>query len=209
MKFVDIQENIQDFTKPIYNQEMNVGYMHMFYSVDLNQLKELSGSNDKTVLDAMFSEQSDIDEEEKEFVERIISGKYEDDEDSNYLYGYALKALCEHLGEQILSDVADIRAHPYKSKLLENKIPIDLPPSTDFPQIGHLKPDEISSELELVKKTPPKPKKSLVNAILRKLTSGILGREMDAEDLAEDMNAYAETLEQALAKKQGLVSFRH
>ena len=60
-----------------------------------------------------------------------------------------------------------------------------------------------------MKSTKQKAKKTLIGFVLRKMTGGAVGREMNAEDVAEDMSAYAATLEECMDKHGSLVSFRH
>lgn len=187
-----------------------MSYCHMFYAVDLDQLRQIFGSKDRELYDRMTAESESLDGEEKSVLKRIIQGRCEHKEGEEYLYGYALKALCEHIGQQIGQDVAAIRDHPYKSKLIANGVPIDIPYTTsDFPEIGYLAPDELQHEYDLATKTKPKAKWSLVGFILRKLSGGAIGREPNAEEIAEDMQAYAETLKECMDKKKALVSFRH
>ncbi|PQO39237.1 hypothetical protein C5Y96_05100 [Blastopirellula marina] len=187
-----------------------MSYCHMFYAVDLDQLRRIAGSQDRELYDRIAAECDSLDGAEKSALKRIIQGRCEHKEGDEYLYGYALKALCEHIGEMIGDDVAAIRDHPYQSKLIANGPPIDIPYTTDdFPEIGYLAPDQLQQEYDLATKTRPKAKWTLVGFMLRKLSGGVIGREPNAEEIAEDMQAYAETLKECLDKQRGLVSFRH
>lgn len=187
-----------------------MSYCHMFYAVDLDQLRQVAGSKDRALYDQLAAENDSLDKAELNALKRIIQGRCEKTAGDEYLYGYALKALCEHLGEPIGEDVAAIRDHPYKSKLIANGPPIAIPYTTDdFPEIGYLTPEELPLEYDLATKTKPKARWTLAGFVLRKLSGGIIGREPNAEDIAEDMEAYAETLKQCMAMNRGLVSFRH
>lgn len=187
-----------------------MSYCHMFYAVDLDQLRQVAGSQDRALYERIAAEIDSLDKDELKALKRIIQGKYKYEEGEEYLYGYALKALCEYLGEMIGGDVGAVRDHPYKSQLIANGTPIDMPYTTsDFPEIGYLTPDELPQEYDLATKTKPKAKWTLTGFIIRKLSGGVIGREPNVEEVAEDMQAYAETLKECLDKNQSLVSFRH
>lgn len=187
-----------------------MSYCHMFYAVDLDQLRQIAGSKDRELYDRIAAENDSWDAAELNAVKRIIQGRCEHKVGDEYLYGYALKALCEHIGEMIGGDVGAVRDHPYDSKLIANGPPIEIPYTTsDFPEIGYLAPDELQHEYDLATKTRPKARWTFTGFILRKLSGGILGREPNVEEIAEDMQAYAETIKECQEKRKGLVSFRH
>ncbi len=187
-----------------------MGYCHMFYGLDLERLRSIAGSGDAAICDQILAGEHELEDDELDALRRIVNGDIKSEPGTEHLYGYALKTLCEHIGEMVGEDVAAIRDHPYKSKLIANGAPIAIPVNPgDFPQIGYLSRIELSAEHELVKKTKPRAKRTLVGFILRRLTGGAVGREMDAEDVAEDMRSYAETLQECIDKNCDLVSFRH
>ena len=80
---------------------------------------------------------------------------------------------------------------------------------SDFPEIGYLEHSDLAQEYRLATETKPRAKRTLAGFILRKLSGGIIGREPSAEDVAEDMVQYAETLKKCMDKNCSLVSFRH
>ena len=134
-----------------------MSYCHMFYAVDLKKLRSIAGSKDPDLVEQIAGKADELDEEESDALTRIIMGDCEKDEDTEYLYGYALKAICEQIGEPVGGDVAAVRDHPYKSKLIANGPPIDIPYSgTDFPEIGYLSHAELAQEYDLATKTKPK-----------------------------------------------------
>lgn len=82
-----------------------MSYCHMFYAVDLDQLRQVAGSKDRDLYDGLAAENDSLDATELNVLKRIIQGRCEKTEGDEYLYGYALKALCEHFGEQIGEDM--------------------------------------------------------------------------------------------------------
>jgi hypothetical protein len=180
----------------------------MFYAVDLQRLRSIPGSKDLSFLERM--KESLDDDDELDALKRIIMGECQNEPNTEHLYGYALKAICEHIGEPIGGEVAAIRDHPYKSKLIANGSPIAIPYSgSNFPEIGYLDHTELAQEYKRATETKPKAKRTLLGFILRKISGGMIGREMSAEDVAEDMKEYAQTLKECMDKKSSLVSFRH
>jgi hypothetical protein len=118
--------------------------------------------------------------------------------------------LCEHLGEMIGGDVAAVRDHPYKSKLVASGPPIPIPyDQGDFPEIGFLALADIPAEIQRIDAAPRRAKKSIVMWGLRLVSGGMVGREMNDEEVGEDMAAYREVLQQALDRGLSIVSFRH
>lgn len=188
-----------------------VSYSHMFYGVDLNRLRSLFGSRDMALYEEIAGASDSLEDEEQDALKRIIMGNCRREPNTEHHYGYALKAICEHIGESIgAGDVAAVRDHPYKSKLVGSGPPVDIPYNpADFPEIGYLDRIDLKSEYKLATESKPKAKKTLVGFVLRKLSGGIVGREPDASEIAEDMAAYAETLKACIDRNCELVSFRH
>ena len=186
-----------------------MGYSHMFYAVNLERLRSLPGSKDLLIFEEINKTET-LDQNELAALRQILMGECKNEPGTEHLYGYALKAICEHIGEMIGADVAAVRDHPYKSKLIANGPPIQIPyTKSDFPEVGHLEHSDLAKEHWLATETKPRAKRTLVGFILRKLTGGIIGREPSAEDVAEDMVQYAETLKECRDKNCSLVSFRH
>lgn len=188
-----------------------MGYSHMFYAVDLPRLRSSFGSKDLGLFEAVVKSSESLTEEETGALREIIQGECRNEPGTEHLYGYALKAICEHVGEMLLvGDVAAVRDHPYRSKLVASGPPVAIPyTGRDFPEIGHLSRDDLAEEYRLATETEPKARRSLGGFLLRKMTGGIAGREPDAEEVAEDMEQYAETLKECMNRNASLVSFRH
>lgn len=197
----------------------------MFYGLDLDRLKGVYGSGDEGFVDevlmAQGEELADKDElfddmfEEGEgltsetALREIVFGK-PTHENAPAVYGYVLKIICEHLGQPIGDDVACVRDHPYCSQLYASGPPIPIPyDPADFPEIGFLSLADIPAEIKRIDAAPRKAKKSLVLSLFSLLSGGVVGRQMSDEDVAEDMEAYRATLQEALDKKLSIVSFRH
>lgn len=187
-----------------------MSYSHMFYAVDLNRLRSIPGSKDLSLFEQIKANSDSLDDDELDALRRIIMGECQNEPHTEFLYGYALKAICEHIGDMIGGEVAAVRDHPYKSHLVANGPPVDIPyTKSDFPEIGYLAHADLAREYQLATETKPKAKRTLFGFILRKLSGGVIGREMSAEDVAEDMEAYAQTLQECMDKNSSLVSFRH
>lgn len=182
----------------------------MFYGLDLQRLRAIPKSNDINLYDEIAGSADSLDEDELDALKRVITGECKAEPHTEHLYGYALKAICEHIGEMVGEEVAAVHDHPYKSKLVANGPPIDIPYTrSDFPEIGFLDISDIPAEHRLATTTEPRAKRSLLAWLLRRMTGGMVGREMSNEDVAEDMEAYAETLQECMDKNCSLVSFRH
>ncbi len=187
-----------------------MGYSHMFYAVDLDRLRAVSGSKDLELFEQIRRKSDSLEDDELDALRRIVMGECLSDPDTEHCYGYALKAICEYLGERIGSDVAVVRDHPYRSQLVANGAPVEIPYTRrDFPQIGYLAYADLAKEYKLATETKPRAKWTLGGFFLRKISGGILGREPNAEEIAEDMRAYAETLKECIDRKRSLISFRH
>jgi hypothetical protein len=206
--------------------ETTMSYCHMFYGLDLHRLQSLYASGDEAfvaeVLAARAEELADNDgffdepSDEANFpssemaLRQIVAGSIPNYEGAEAMYGYVLKILCEHLGESIGDDVAAVREHPYKSKLLTSGPPIPIPVDPgDFPEIGYLALEDIDGEIARLDAKPPRARWSLRRWLVRKLTGGMMGRQWTDADVAADMAAYRETLVEAKDKGLSIVSFRH
>jgi hypothetical protein len=207
------------------SNEATMSYQHMFYGVDLGRLKKLYGSGDKAFAEELLKAQAEsLADNDGFFEDGISGGNYPNSEtavreiiagkpkqnDAAAMYGYVLKIICEHIGQPIGEDVAAIRDHPYKSQLVASGPPIPIPYDlADFPEIGYLSLADIPAEMKRIDSAPKKAKKSLLLTLLSAISGGVIGRQMDDDDVVEDMNAYRATLQEALDKKVSIVSFRH
>jgi hypothetical protein len=188
-----------------------MSYTHMFYAVDMPRLRSIFGSKDLGLFEAITQSSDALSQEETKALREIIMGDCRNEPNTEHLYGYALKAICEHIGEMLLTgDVAAVRDHPYRSKLVASGPPVPIPyTDRDFPEVGYLSHDELAEEYRLATETKPRAKRSIGGFLLRKISGGVVGREPDAEDVAEDMQQYAEILKECMNRKASLISFRH
>lgn len=132
------------------------------YLVDIERLKQAIGSGDQSLIDAIVKETrgflstiDDIDDEAEltcaDAVAELINGQISEDV-PGYLYGYALEAICAHLGEE-LPNVAQIAGASEwmeeVDQILERKgisvrfnglvyhgSPVPIPEPDDYPFIG-------------------------------------------------------------------------
>jgi hypothetical protein len=202
-----------------------MGYMHMFYGLDLERLKALFGSNDQGfVAEVLSVRRQDFESNDDFFGVGTGEGGYPSSETAlremvggtvthphaEALYGYVLKIICEHLGRRIGEDVYAIRDHPYQSQLLHSGPPIRIPyDESDFPEIGYLALADIPAEIARLDAAPRKARKSLRFMLLGLLFKGLARFQPSDEEVADDMAAYRATLVAALESQVSIVSFRH
>ena len=178
-----------------------MGYSTKVYSIDLDELKSFYGSHDEQKLAAVLQEASD----EIESLDGFFSDLIDDCEDdwpmavdaiaeicagscvfknAAPVYGYCLECICQVLGERI-AYLGPLTAHPYRSALLEERVPIPIPRDQDFPTIGYLDAADVAGELNLVRSAD----------------------RPDDECLAEDMDEYQEALERAVDGGKSIIAF--
>lgn len=202
-----------------------MGYSHMFYALDLYRLRSIHGSKDERFVQELLQARGEDLINNDEFFEgygedgefptseqalrEIVAGECGEYKNAEGVYGYVLKIICEHLGEMIGGDVADVGRHPYKSQLAASGPPIPIPYDRgDFPTIGYLALKDIPAEISRID-TAPKTGTKQRHWLLAMLFGGLVWRPMSAEEAAEDMQAYREVLQEVLDKKLSVVSFRH
>ena len=205
-----------------------MGYSHMFFALDVNALKGVFGSKNEELLSQILKSQQEYIENNDGFFEdeieegempstatalrQIFYGDPQTDAEGA-IYGYALKIICQHLGEAVWGGehgVGDVSAHPYESKLAKSGMPIPIPEPSDFPVIGYLAYDQIDDELR--RATAKHKKAASDSAVLMSLMRRALGLPrggISAEQIQEDIDAYVETLQKAKQLGKGVVSFRH
>jgi hypothetical protein len=203
-----------------------MSYQHMFYGLDVSKLQGLYGSKDERLLaEVLEARKEELKNNDGFFEDAISEGSCPDSvtalkgifagslgtyERPAAMYGYVLKILCEHLGSPIGDDVAAVRDHSYASKLVASGPPLPIPYDTsDFPEIGYLTVQEIPGEMQRLDAAPKRARRSLVKSIFSLLSGGAIGRQMSDEEVAMDMEGYRNTLQEALDKGLGVVSFRH
>lgn len=201
------------------------------YLVDLEALRRAVGSGDEALLAAIVAENperlgSDEVEEEGEIplgqaLRHLVMGKLLQKEPA-YQYGYALEQLCDHLGEIPACDMWEgigwqtLEATGVEQVLKRSGPPVPLPPSTDFPRIGHLTAGEIAATVaqlgnrHLTTAAPSgrKPRRSLASILLSALQSRITQRPpLTDDDVQELMEEYERWLRHAAASGKSLVLF--
>lgn len=208
-----------------------MSYAHMTYGVDLGRLKALWGSKDEALLeeildaqadeldsnDEFFEDMRDDDEDEEDEDEggdeggafpdsrtalrEIVAGSIAEREGAEAVYGYVLKILCEHLGEFLDGDIAEISQHPYESRMISNGSPLPIPiDHGDFPEVYHLPLEQIPEEIRRIDEAI---------AAGAKPRPDVTWKAMDSDELIEDMQVYRDVLVQAQTCGLSLVSFRH
>lgn len=214
-----------------------MGYSHMFYGLDLDRLRSIHGSGDEEFVaeflrkraegsednDHSFEDEMEEEDESEDgagpsvetAIREIVAGAYGQYEHAESEYGYLLEAICEHLGEPIGGDVYAVRDHSYKSKLVASGPPIPIPyDKADFPEIGYLALADIPDEIKRIDAAPKRAGRTpvrlaILRFIVRRLTGWDICRPMDVEEAVEDMDAYRETLKEAIEKGLSVVSFRY
>lgn len=198
----------------------------MFYGVDLDRLKAIYGSKDDKLLTELLKVRAqDIKDNDEWFEDEIkdegfpttkqalrelIAGSFGNHEGGKAMFGYALKILCEHIGQRIgADDVADVSVHPYASQLVASGPPVPIPHDKDGPEIGFLSLAQIPEEINRIDAAPKKARRSLFLTIVSVFTGGRVGRQMTNEEAAADIAAYRRALTEALDKKLAVVSFRY
>ena len=141
------------------------------YAVTLERLKQVVGSRDQAAIDAIvkghedfLSSIDDIDEEAEltcaDAVAELINGDLSEDA-PGYLYGYAVEAICSHVGEELPNVCPIAGASDWIEEvdaLLEDKgipvrlnglvyggSPVSIPEPDDYPFIGKWTTDELAS----------------------------------------------------------------
>jgi hypothetical protein len=206
------------------------------YLVDLDGLRRAVGGKDsalfKAVVDgnpAAFGEESDeeYDEDEEEISLRtalrqlIMAEPFA--KDSLHQYGYALEQLCRHLGEEVVGRDLWSGIHwnvledtGVEEMLFQTGAPVSLPPSDDFPRIGHITATDIVAQLRRVGDAPlktatpsgRKPRRSIRSWLFRLVFARLSRRDsLTAEERAELLDEYKSWLQEAAAKNRALVFF--
>lgn len=126
-----------------------MSYTVQFYLVDLEELKQVLGSRDLSLLDHL-----DIDEEDEDGqrrVQELIDGSSLNDNDGSE-YGYALEKIVEGMGCEWVSveEFEDLRFGEFSGPLewiVDSGPPLALPESDDFPYVGFRELDDIKEDL--------------------------------------------------------------
>jgi hypothetical protein len=208
-----------------------LSYSLMPYYVDLQVLRAAVGGKDEALLAALaaarpelFAEEADPDEDEVALgtaVRHLVMGDPPAG-GSAHQYGYALKELCEHLGEPAESDCWEairwdvIAATGMDEILTRTGPPVPLPPNDDFPRIGHLSAEEARTQaarfdagpVQTLAPSGRKSRRGFREWLLDRLLRGLTRRDpLTADDLRELLDEYAGWLRKAAAEGKGLVFF--
>jgi hypothetical protein len=144
------------------------------YAVSIERLKQVVGSRDRSAVDAIVADLEhflstidDIDEDAEmtcaEAVAELVNGETSDDA-PGYLYGYALEAICAHVGEELpnicpiagasdwieeVDAVLKRKGIPVRlSGLVFGGSPVPIPEPDDYPSIGKWPAAEVPGALK-------------------------------------------------------------
>ena len=178
-----------------------MSYSVMFFAVDTDAVKATFASNARETLDAVLASQSeDIQDHDESWVDdyddgeflttpealrQIFSGAVTCPDGMEFQFGYAFKYLCQHLGQLVpgSAEIYDTRKLGFNSSLFQNGAPIPIPVNAgDFPEIGHLTSDAVSTELAAAQ--------AVANP-------------------SEDLALYISVLQHAKESGAGIIAFRH
>jgi hypothetical protein len=210
-----------------------MSYSLIPYVVDLDQLRNAVGSKDEALISALIAgdperfQDEDPDDEEISLgkaLRQLIMGEPLD-AGSAHQYGYALKELCGHLGEEVAErDLWEsihwevLESTGADELLNQSGSPVPLPRIESFPNIGHLRAADVtalvaklgSGHLSTAAPSGRKPRRSLRSRLVGMLLSRIVRREpMSAEDVRECLDEYEGWLRKAAAERKSLVFFYH
>jgi hypothetical protein len=142
------------------------------YAVSEGRLRQAVGSGDRALAEAVIAGQGDwlaqvdeVDEESElkagDAVRELIDGRISGS-GGGYLYGYALKAICAHLGEELLPNlwgiagaadwIEEVDGHLAAkgiglklSDLVYGGSPVAIPEPDDYPFIGRWAAQDIAA----------------------------------------------------------------
>jgi len=150
------------------------------YAISLERLTQAAGSGDQSLIAAIKTSQGDflasVDEinDEAGFtcaeaLAELVNGGISQRE-LGYLYGYAVKAICMHLGKELsgagpfsrisgwTEEVdASLKAHGIPlaiDDVLYAGSPVRIPEPDDYPFIGHMTPDIVAPTLAAFQAQP-------------------------------------------------------
>jgi hypothetical protein len=151
------------------------------YAVSVDRLKQVVGSGDQALIDAIVEGQADFlasideidDEAERtcaEAVADLVNGETSDDA-PGYLYGYALETICRHVGQELpnisgisrasqwiekIDAVLTSKGVPLRfSNLVYDGTPIPIPEPDDSPSIGQWPAGKIPAALAAIQSIEP------------------------------------------------------
>jgi hypothetical protein len=161
-----------------------MSYSLVPYAIDLEQLRAAVGSRNASLkqevcaanAERIEEDAEDLEDDEsltlKAAVSELIDGEFSD-EDSAHQYGYALEALCSHLGQSLDVNLwCGVRWEAMDVTGLDDVIidsgpPVDLPDLTgNFPTIGHLDAKAVAAAVGQLDASPSKHDDSDAQALL-------------------------------------------
>lgn len=143
------------------------------YAVSVQRLEQILGSRDRALIDAIVARTADflasideIDDEAEltcaDAVADLINGETSEDA-PGYLYGYALEAICAHVGVELpnicpivratdwieeVDAILDRKGIPIRlERLVFGGSPVPIPEPDDYPAIGHWPAADITGAL--------------------------------------------------------------
>jgi hypothetical protein len=140
-----------------------MSYVLLPVVIDIPALEAAVGSKDQALIDAIMAHdpdyyKSDLTDDGARVtpgmaIHHLVMGKPLN-EDYAHEYGYALSAMCSHMGEVIVPkhwagvgwDVVDRCG--LEVVMTETGPPVPLPPIDNFPMIGHIRRADLESHLE-------------------------------------------------------------
>lgn len=146
------------------------------YAIDLERLRQIAGSGDQVAMKEIADSQreflqgiDEIDEETEmrcvDALAEIINGSISD-EGPGYLYGYALEAICAHLGKTLpnipsiagatdwideMEEALSGHGGDVLSGLVYGGSPVKIRTPDDYPLIGSWPAEKIPTALEAMK----------------------------------------------------------
>lgn len=146
-----------------------MSYTVTCYQVDIDALKKLCGSKDSNALKTILKKQieriedtndsfaDEIEEEGAPGLDAAITQLIMNEEmnpEFGFMYGYALEALCAHLGQMMDMEAFESMTGGWFwelpdtiQSLVLSGSPVELPEIEDFPTIGHKTLTQINDEL--------------------------------------------------------------
>jgi hypothetical protein len=162
-----------------------MSYVLTGYIVDIPRLEAVIGSQDTSVVEAVMEnnpEEFDIDEDEFDDEEEgeltiatalrhLIMGEEKDPEEAHQ-YGYAFAEICDCFGELQLCQMWNgVRWSAVEQCGLEDLLtktgpPVQLPPNSDGPAIGHIRRGEVGQYLQAARDRLTKTQDSEIHDLL-------------------------------------------
>lgn len=172
-----------------------MGSLTYGYAVDTGKLEEIVGSNDTQLVSTLVQKlkgdsfDDDATANRQRALEAIVRGDFLEDYEWRAHQLYALEAICEQHGERLSSScIGYLDDLGWETKLLERRIPCNIPRADEFPDVSHLAAEEVVSEYG---------------------TFSQLEIDEESPEMAEAQEEFLGWLEQCKNKHVGLVTFQY